>query len=400
MARLIAYMPTPGGVSGAPRRLLTLASALKTRGIEVCVASQSRSELLQLAERAGCETVSIDAAGILDLRQRALFGGGLWFRFRVLKDLLKQNRRLLRCIREGRGDAVWIRGSKGVAFGALGARLSGRLLIWDVDYEPPSQGAVRWLHLLGARLSEVIVFQYPAAPDVIFGQKTAARYRHKCRTIVPGIDLTALEPFRRMRVRRDRASHAAFVILQVGTICARKNQKVLLEALARMGKSRPGQAVEIWFAGSVFEDSYAEGLRTTVNAQGLQGAVRFLGWRGDVHELMANADLLAMPSRDEGVPNAVQEAMALGLPVLASDAGGMPEVVRDGETGWIVDMDWVSGWTEKIQWCVDHPNECETVGENACSYALQHFDSEKWAAKYSRVVMEVVGGDKKPTDRK
>jgi glycosyltransferase involved in cell wall biosynthesis len=68
----------------------------------------------------------------------------------------------------------------------------------------------------------------------------------------------------------------------------------------------------------------------------LDRRVRLLGERGDVPELLADADVFLLASRSEGLPLSVIEAMAAGLPVVASDVGGLRELVRDGETGTLV----------------------------------------------------------------
>jgi glycosyltransferase involved in cell wall biosynthesis len=64
--------------------------------------------------------------------------------------------------------------------------------------------------------------------------------------------------------------------------------------------------------------------------------VRFLGERPDVERLLAGMDVFALSSREEGIPNAVLEAMAAGRPVVATAVGGTPEVLEDGRTGWLV----------------------------------------------------------------
>lgn len=286
---------------------------------------------------------------------------------------------------------VWIRGSKGIAFGALGALLSQRPLIWDVDYELPSRGVVRWLHRLGLWASKAVVFQYSAAPEAIFGQRLAARYSRKFRTIIPGIDLGSLESVRTIRAQRERSRERPFVVLQVGTVCDRKNQRVIVDALGRLQDKGLAEGVEVWFVGGVFEEGYETDLRQVIASRELNEMVRFLGWRSDVHQLMAEADLLVMPSKDEGVPNAVQEAMAIGLPVVVSEAGGMPEVVSDRETGWILDGEDAEAWAARIQWCLGHAEECEIVGDRGRAYAQQHFGTESWGAEYGQVVKRVAG---------
>lgn len=397
MVRLLAYLPTAGGLTGAPRRLLTLAAALRAEGVEVVIASEAHCELLEVARMRGERTASIELVAGLGLRHRRLLDCGVLCRVRVLMALVRHHIRVIRCIRCQRAEAVWIRGSKGVAFGAVGALLSGRPLIWDVDYELPSRGVVRWLHRLGIWASRIVVFQYSAAPAAIFGHGLAARNRVKFRTIIPGVEMEPLDKFRAMRERLDRTERHRFVILHVGTICRRKNQGVIVDAMAKLKQRAPTRGVEVWFAGEVFEEAYTAALEKEVLAHDLSDMVNFMGWRADVHELMAAADLLVMPSRDEGIPNAVQEAMAIGLPVAVSAAGGMPEIVKHNDTGWIVDSNSVTDWAERLQWCVDNVAECEAVGRRGFIYALQRFGTEKWGEEYARVIAEVVGQERGST---
>lgn len=390
MTRLIAYMTTPGGLTGAPRRLLALASILKEQGIEVCIASQRASELLQVAESECFETAALETAGVLRFRHGALFKGGLAFKLRVLFDLLRQNWRLFRCVRQERGDIVWTRGSKGIAFGVLGACLSGKPLIWDIGYELSSKGAMRFLHLLGLWKARVIVMQYSCAPEHVFGKALAKKYRHKCYTITPGINLPTLLPFRQLSQKRERAKNSPFLVLNVGTICSRKNQMLLLAAASQLRQAAPALEFELWLVGEAFDEAYLELLQKRIEAANLEDVVSFLGWRTDTHELMAKADLLAMPSTDEGVPNTVQEAMVIGLPVVVSSAGGMPEIVADSDSGWVLSMDNPSDWADKIRWCCQNPEECKAVGQRASSYGVAHFGVQTWGTEYKRVIDSVV----------
>src|SRR5699024_9271849 len=156
-----------------------------------------------------------------------------------------QNLGVTRKLRKHGADVVWIRGSKGIAFAGLGALLSRRPLVWEVDYELPSRGAVRWLHRFGLWAAKRVVLQYSTAPDAIFGPDLAARHRHKLQTIIPGIDQPSLEPFRAKRMVKESWEGTPFVILQVGTICDRKNQQLLIDALVRVREARPNDPIRV-----------------------------------------------------------------------------------------------------------------------------------------------------------
>lgn len=387
--RVFAYMPIPRGLTGAPRRLLTLASALRNEGTEMCIATQRGSDLFRAAEELGLETAGVDPVGVLGRRHGALFGGGVVFRLKVLLSLLVQNVGIATSIRKHRANVVWIRGSKGIAFAALGALLSRRPLVWDVDYELPSRGVMRWLHRLGLWMSKAVVFQYAAAPYEIFGEQLANRYAAKYEAIIPGIDLPKLEKHRVARGNRENNLGDPFVILQVGTICDRKNQALMIEALDRLQLNTSVDGIRLRLAGGVFEEAYAEQLRRRIEERGLGGMVEWLGWRDDIHDLMVQADLLVMPSRDEGVPNTVQEAMYIGLPVVVCEAGGMPEIVRDGESGWVLPIDNPQAWAARIEQCARKRGVCEEVGFAGSASAI-NFGMSKWGARYSAVLKQVM----------
>ncbi len=132
-----------------------------------------------------------------------------------------------------------------------------------------------------------------------------------------------------------RGASAGFSVLVPATLDPRKGQDVLLAALDRLrGNGRSaGPPVHAWLAG---DGPTREALERIARSLALEDRVHFLGRRTDVFPLMRQADAIALPSRHEGHPLALLEAMALGKAVVASAVGGVPESVRDGETGLLV----------------------------------------------------------------
>jgi glycosyltransferase involved in cell wall biosynthesis len=125
-----------------------------------------------------------------------------------------------------------------------------------------------------------------------------------------------------------------FRLITVARLRPEKGHEVLLAALARVRREVPEVRLQI-----VGDGPRETTLREMVRREALGDCVEFLGHRDDVASLLRQADCFVLPSRIEAAPNAVLEAMAAGLPVVATRVGGIPEVVTDGVTGLLVAPD-------------------------------------------------------------
>lgn len=127
---------------------------------------------------------------------------------------------------------------------------------------------------------------------------------------------------------------AAFRIAFSGRLVPWKGQRVLLDALAHLDASG-ATAWEAWFIGGG-DDAYREALEAVAAANGLSDRVRFFGHVSNPRELVGRSDVLVHASEREPFGLVIAEAMGLGVPVVASDTAGPREIVRPGETGWLV----------------------------------------------------------------
>ncbi len=157
----------------------------------------------------------------------------------------------------------------------------------------------------------------------------------KVYPICNGIDFARIQlsgADARTRIRREFAAEDAYLLLVAARLHPEKGYEYLFRALAKM-KSKLDRPVLLLVAG---RGTYEEYYRAQACALGCRDAVRFLGFRKDVQDLMAAADLVVLPSLAEAFGLALTEALYLGTPVVASRVGGIPEIVSDGVDGVLV----------------------------------------------------------------
>lgn len=120
----------------------------------------------------------------------------------------------------------------------------------------------------------------------------------------------------------------------IGTACRlieAKGVRELVLAFVELRKEFPSLRLEVAGSGPDGQNLFA-----TVREQGVADSVKFLGWVDDLRGVLRNWDVFALPSHDEALPMAILEAMAEGLPVVATNVGGIPELVEDERTGYLV----------------------------------------------------------------
>lgn len=176
----------------------------------------------------------------------------------------------------------------------------------------------------------------------------------------------------------------AVVVLFVGRLAVQKNIPLLLEALARFdATSRP----VLLLAG---DGPLRAELESRAAALGMAGDVAFLGERSDAGNIMQAADLVVLPSHDEGMSNVVLEAMAAGCAVVASDVGGNPEVIVEGESGLLFASGDADALTERLRTLVSDERRREAIGRKARERIANNYSIpaliERTSAIYRRVL--------------
>jgi glycosyltransferase involved in cell wall biosynthesis len=151
------------------------------------------------------------------------------------------------------------------------------------------------------------------------------------------------------------------------------------------------QQADAWFlvAG---DGPLRPSLEQQIGLLGLTHRARLLGLRQDIPDLMRTADLLCVPSREEGLGLAAIEAMASGLPVVATHVGGLPEVVVDGETGFLVAPGDRAALAAAMTGLLANPEYARRLGRAGRERARAHFSHTAMTAATGAIYAEVLGG--------
>lgn len=165
-----------------------------------------------------------------------------------------------------------------------------------------------------------------------------------------------------------------FLITTVGNIRRVKGHDVFIRAAATVVEQFPKVIFSI--AGDVLEPAYFAELQTLVRDSGLVHHFRFDGGVTNLREHLATADIFVLPSRSEGFSNAIIEAMASSLPVVATDVGGNAEAVQDGITGFLVPAEDPGALSAAIFRLLSDPFQAKAMGAAGRAVVKERFTTE------------------------
>jgi glycosyltransferase involved in cell wall biosynthesis len=208
----------------------------------------------------------------------------------------------------------------------------------------------------------------------------------RVQTIPRGIDLRRIEPRRpREEVRRELEIPAsAPVAIAVGALSPEKDPIAHLDLCAKLVGSLP--EITYLFAG---DGPMRDELHAAVRSRGLGEQVRLLGMRTDVGDLLGASDLLVLASRTEGMPGCVIEAGMAGVPVVSFGLAGVPEVVDDGVTGFIVPPGDHVELAERALQVFEDVELRRSMGRAAMDRCRPVFDIVAIARRYTALYAEV-----------
>jgi len=366
----IAFVIDDLGLGGAQRQLLELLKRLDRQRFQpvVFALSEKKIALKDAFEKAGISVVFFDQRGKISLS--VLF-------------------KLWKAIRHFSPTIVHTYLFTADFYGRISAKAAGvPILISSVRSTEPDK---KWRYILvdwylGKWCDAVI------GNASCIGEIVAAREKikpSKIYTIHNGVDLDRFPyPMQNGHLRRFLGiPEDAFVLGTVGRLGPEKDHRTLLHAVAEISKK--GLRPYLLLIG---DGPLSHSLLRLGEELGIATHLKWLGARSDIPELLAGIDLFVLPSRYEGCPNVILEAMAAGKCVVATRVGGTPEVVRNGETGVLVTQGQIHELVETLLLLLQNPKKISEIGKKARESVSQEFTVGRMVAKtealYGRLLKE------------
>ena len=262
---------------------------------------------------------------------------------------------------------------------AIACRLRGRPYMYS--HRNMLDGKHFFLQGIKYRLSQRIISISDAVEGLLLKQGVAPQ---KIRKVYNGIDMELIEA----QMKPDSA-RIPYYVLFVGHVRPLKRQEDAIRAVAQLARVLPD--IRLGIAGNTYDQSYFEMLQALVEELGVAEHVEFLGVRKDIPALMQTASALILCSTMDALPLTVLEAMTVGVPVVASAVDGNKELIKDGHSGFLLQVGDVAGYADRLQQILTQPDLAQRLAQNARQNVETKFSAPMMVKGIAAVYEELIG---------
>lgn len=345
-------------VSGAGVALLNVVSGLRSEGIEADLILPGGGPLAERARSAGVKPYIIE-------NPEVNFGGGFGRKLRLLQARQRYISQLSQFLKQGHYNIAYVNTSATV-FAGVAAQLAHVPIVWHIhETLDRSRMPVRVKATIIRKLADGLIYASES------GKSTLPHPTDKpsiiARNAIAAGDLMPLGKRKFTEIRTD----APVLILANGT-SYRKAPDVLLAGISAAAAALPKNYCVV-IAGPPPEEAVEAEVARLAASPPLKGHVEFPGTLNKLVSLYAKADVFISPSRNEAMPIAIVEAMAAGIPVIATDVGDCAHLLNNGERGWLVPVESPEAIAHALTEVLAHPEEARRRAQAAFDFVRETY---------------------------
>lgn len=366
--RVAIQLISTGGYYGAERALVELATYLREHGWHSHVVALEGKGAGELVQRAAERAVAAEAF-VADGRL------GLWPMLAKLRLLLERYPQAV----------LHSHGYKPDILLAL-MRVSRRFACLATCHNWISESAkMRLLEAMDKRALRAFDHVVAVSDEIADALIRSGIRRDAVSVIDNGIAAVPADPDARARIYAEFTLPATGkVVLHVGRLARSKRIDLLLQAISALPQELRATLL------LVGDGEERERLANMVRELRLDGSVRFCGYRRDVSQLLAAADVFVLSSEKEGLPISLLEAMAAGCPIVATRVGAIPRILEDGRDGWILPANDLDGLRRALREALANPEAAQVRARSAFVKFTAGYSRDSMGARYLELYERVL----------
>lgn len=392
--RVLFYLDSPYRLAGAQRQLLLF---IRHAGPDLLphAVAPADGPCVQAFREAGVPVTVIPAPERLLEFGKGLLRIGLLRKALIWRqDVVPHSRQVARLADRLDADVIHFNTPRGILAAGAAARMANRPSVMHLRGSYPFDGVYRYV---SQAIADRIILNAEALRSEI-----SPLFRKRCVAVSDGVE--GPKRWSRMEARVDLGrrlglslDESTLLVLSLSSPVPFKGLHVLVDAAVELRRRAPGRKTVFLLAGSSDDERYKTHLAARIAAAGLLD-VHLLGYDPDPEQLVVAADVLALPTIDrvpfrypdgerievrsnEGLPQAILEALAAGVPVVASRVAGTPEEVIDGSTGLLVPQNDPVALADRLDHLLRSSELREHMGRSARADASRRFDADVQARR-------------------
>ncbi|UWG52011.1 Glycosyltransferase [Halalkaliarchaeum sp. AArc-CO] len=374
---------------GAPKMLFRLLSSLDSDRFAPVLLSPNEGYLCKQVRKLNIDVKIVPFKGALDTYRQGLLSDPK-IMIPALFRMLQYNFEARKCLQSA--DIIWCQNLRAVLTVFPHLQVSQTPTIWNIGLGLNSEGTIRYLHRVALATVDYVFIESEEQANRIFDSDVHEQYREKFTVFHKGIDVSKFDPSR----LSDPTNTDEFRIGTAVSLTPRKGIEYLIDAVPDLVEEN--ENVKVLIAGQTpkEDETYADKLRNQVKETGIEEYVEFLGWVDEMPEYLNTLDVFVLPSLNEGIPGAVREALAMEVPVIATNVGGTPEVVIHKSTGLLIEPKDSEQIVESVIFFMRNPSEADRMAREGRKHVVDSFSMENYVQKYEEFLSEVGNETKSP----
>jgi len=392
--RIAIFEPYYKFWGGAQISALELAKALRKRGYDVSFIFPERGITVERMRKEGFPCLICKQGKAMDVFKEEVYNLSPFALLKVFFSLLFFNLRLALLLRRKNFDVLILNTGRGTVIGGIAGRMAG---VFTLAYIRAELGDFRgWKEVLLKKFITLISNSIVSVSKAILNSLALPKSKPAMVMYNWMIVYEWVVPSHN-KEKGKFSSEDRFLLGFAGNLEPHKGLHILLSALGKIKDELRNGKWQLLVAGAMTNEEYFRSLQEIILRYNMVEMVRFLGWVDNIREFLSNLDIFIFPSLTEGMGRSLMEAMCEGVAVVASDVGGIPELV--GEAGILVPPGDVEALAKAFLYLAENDEERERLGKMGRERVLSIFTEEKQVGKLVQLIEEARASRQKPGAR-